>query len=270
MQKHLQLWSFSGPQLLMIGIMAAAPLEHSMPTRFIQVSFLVAAGINWSPEWHTTNLKVKVVYYMDNGTSAFTWSNEIATWKHISSYKLRRRSVWSRTGQRSLANLNHSNEISINKGLFLIQKNTLQKLIYRCMHLHSVHKHKKNVSLANIIQNYKKYHSHSRIYYQGVHKGPQLSRISNGWISHMCTYMYEQEWGKNHATSDNFSFREEHETTVAKRIRMVQPQNLHTTILPFSKVVVYRKVQKSRAGAKVVGAYIWKKLISVTQREIQT
>ena len=41
-----------------------------------------------------------------------------------------------------------------------------------------------------------------------------------------------------------------------KRVKRSMPKNVHTTILPFSKVVVYRKVQKSRAGANVVGAYI--------------
>lgn len=34
--------------------------------------------------------------------------------------------------------------------------------------------------------------------------------------------------------------------------------SIHTTRLPSSKVVVYLNVQKSRAAANVVGAYVWK------------
>lgn len=37
---------------------------------------------------------------------------------------------------------------------------------------------------------------------------------------------------------------------------LLSKEDIHTTTLPFSKVVVYLRVQKSRAGAKVVGAYV--------------
>lgn len=36
-----------------------------------------------------------------------------------------------------------------------------------------------------------------------------------------------------------------------------ESSKMHTTRLPLSKVVVYLRVQKSRAGARVVGAYAW-------------
>jgi len=41
----------------------------------------------------------------------------------------------------------------------------------------------------------------------------------------------------------------------------------HTTRLPSSKLVVYLSVQKSRAAANVVGAYVWQKKIKFQEKK---
>jgi len=47
------------------------------------------------------------------------------------------------------------------------------------------------------------------------------------------------------------------QTTIIKKFHMtIDWVKEHTTRLPSSKFVVYRRVQRSRAGANVVGAYI--------------
>lgn len=136
-----------------------------------------------------TNLKIQVIYYMYDGPTTLTWSNQVTTWEHLSSHKLSSSScTWTstRSRERSLTNLK----------------------IWRAK------------------ENNRYYHIRLLL---------KKDRLP----------------GDSVRLKVNISFP------------MDKIKLMLTTRLPFSKVIVYLRVQKSRAGARVVGAYTYNRTDSL-------